>query len=93
MARLVAFSPRCQTGKQNKGGTSFMVKDLATRPDLSRSLRRRSDPADFKMAAVQVAARQRRAADKRTSSLMPKHTRAYFVPPPSVVPDELLNHR
>lgn len=63
-----------------------------TRPDLSRSVCHRSDPAAFKMAAIQVTAKQRRAADKRTSSLTPKHARAYFVPTPSVVPEELLNH-
>lgn len=44
------------------------------------------------MAAIPVTAEQRCAADKRASSLMPKHTRAYFVPTPSVVPEELLNH-
>lgn len=50
------------------------VKDLVTRPDLSRAARHRSDPADFKMAAIQVTAKQRPAAGKRASSLTPKHT-------------------
>lgn len=78
--------------KEGRHLCAAVVKDLVTRPDLSQSVCHRSDAADFKMAAIQVTAKQRCAADKRTSSLMPKHTRAYFVPTPSVVPEELLNH-
>lgn len=78
--------------KEGRHLCAAAVKDLVTRPDLSRPVCHRSDPADFKMAAIQVTAKQRCAAVERTSSLMPKHTRAYFVPTPSVVPEELLNH-
>lgn len=63
------------------------VKISATPPDLSRWVCHHSDLAGFKMAANQVTAAQRCAADKRVSSLMHKYTQAYFVPTPSVVPD------
>lgn len=89
---LVVDVKQAKRIKEGRHLGAAAVKDLVTRPDLGRSVCHRSDPADFKMAAIQVTAKRRCAADKRTSSLMPKHTRAYFVPTPAVVPEELLNH-
>lgn len=68
------------------------VEDLVTHPDLSWSVCHRSDPTGFKMAANGLTATQQCVADKRISSLMHKDTQAYFVPTPSVVTKELLNH-
>lgn len=42
--------------KEGRHLSAAAVKDLVTRPDLSRPVCHRSDPADSKMAAIQVTA-------------------------------------